>query len=195
MQTDAPRSLPRLGPVLALCAALALWIDLGRFHRNNNSESLLPVLVSLYRWTPFFWDQNRVGMLTPLLALPLKNPLHNLLFQAWLVLWAALAVPFLLARYVLRNPAWPLAGALAVAAEILVFSSWWFFNCSFGQLHSPVSLALALGALLLVEAAAPGPAPSLTRMLAALALMLLASWASAGVGPLLIPLVMCRALL
>jgi hypothetical protein len=195
METDPPRPMPRLWPVLALCAALALWIDLGSYHHFNNSDSLLPVLVSLYRWTPFYWDQNRVGMLTPLLALPIANPFHNLLFQAWLVLWAALAVPFLLARWVLRNPAWPLAGALGVAAQILVFSSWWFFNSSFGQLHYPVSMALGLGALLCVEAAAPGPSLSWRRLVAALTLMLLATWACSGVGPLLLALVVIRTLL
>ena len=41
----------------------------------------MPVLVSLQRWTPFYWDQERYGMLIPALALPVRDPLLNLLLQ------------------------------------------------------------------------------------------------------------------
>jgi hypothetical protein len=178
-----------------LASGLGLWIDLGWFHRYNHSDSLIPVLVSLYRWTPFYWDQNRVGMLVPLVALPFRHPLDNLLVQGWLVLGAALAVPFLLTRYVLRSPAWPLAGALAAGASVLLSSPFWFFNSTFGQQQYPVGLALGLGALLLIESAAAGPRPAWGRVVAGLVLMLLANWVNAGVGPILIPLAALRPLL
>ena len=55
--------------VAALAVAAAL-VDLGGFHRLEQADSIVPVLVSLQRWTPFFWDQERFGMLVPLLALP-----------------------------------------------------------------------------------------------------------------------------
>jgi hypothetical protein len=173
---------------------LALWIDLGGFHRHNNSDSLLPVLVSLYRWTPFFWDQNRVGMLVPLLALPLRHPMDNLLFQGWLVLWAALALPFLLTRYVMRSPQWPVAGTLAAAIWVFMSSPWWLFNSSFGQLHYAVGLTLGLGSLLVVEAAAAASKFQGGRLAAALALMLLASWANTSTCIILLPLVVLRRL-
>ena len=61
-------AMPRLWPALLVCAALAIWIDLGDFHRWQCSDSLMPVLTSLYRWTPFYWGCNRIGMLVPLVA-------------------------------------------------------------------------------------------------------------------------------
>jgi hypothetical protein len=196
METDCDRrALPRLGPFLVLAAGLGLWIDLGWFHRYHNADSLIPVLVSLYRWTPFYWDQNRVGMLVPLVALPFRHPLDNLLVQGWLVLGATLATPFLLARYALRSPAWPLAGAVAAGSSLLLSTPHWFFHATFGQQQYPVSLALGLGALLLTEAAASRPAVSWGRLLAALLLVLLASWVNAAVGFLLLPLAGLRTLL
>jgi hypothetical protein len=196
MQTSSERqALPRLWPWLLLAGVLALWIDLGPFHRHNNSDSLVPVLVSLYRWTAFYWDQSRVGMLVPLLALPLRHPLDNLLFQAWLVLWATLALPFLLTRYTLRSPAWPLAGALAAATWVAFSSPVWLFVSSFGQLHYAMGLTLGLGGLLLVEAAAASPRLSWKRLATALLLMILAGWANTSTGIILIPLVAFTGLL
>ena len=42
-----------LWPALLACAAAAFWIDLGAFHDHQQSDALVPVLVSLQRWTPF----------------------------------------------------------------------------------------------------------------------------------------------
>ena len=41
-------------------------MSLGRLHEFHSADSILPVLVSLPRWTPFFWQQDRFGMLVPL---------------------------------------------------------------------------------------------------------------------------------
>ena len=49
---------------------LAPWMDLSPLHRFHDSDSLVPVLMSLQRWTPFYWEQNRFGSLLPLLAVP-----------------------------------------------------------------------------------------------------------------------------
>ena len=83
----------------------ALWIDFGAFHRLHNSDSIVPVLVSLFRWTPFYWEQDRLGMLVPLLAIPFRNPLANLLAQSAFNVFCGLAAFFLCARYVVRR-AW-----------------------------------------------------------------------------------------
>lgn len=66
---------------IAAFAVAAVWINLGTFHRLENGDSVLPVLMSLHRWAPFIWEQNRFGMLLPLLAMPIRHPLANLLFQ------------------------------------------------------------------------------------------------------------------
>src|SRR5262249_19684451 len=101
--------------ILALsCAAAAVVADLCHFHRSHYSDSLVPILTSLYHWTPFYWDQNRFGMLIPLLALPFRNPLWNLLFQSGLTLFAGFAGLVLLVRYVATDDRWPVPALVAV---------------------------------------------------------------------------------
>jgi hypothetical protein len=180
-----------LWPALVLCAALAVWVDLGKYHRQQTADSIVPVLVSLYKWTPYFWDCNRIGMLLPLLALPFQHPLANLLIQSGLVLFAAFAVLFLLPRYLLRRSAWPAAGAAAVALFLLVVPTSSRFVFTFGQPHYPVALALGLGALVLLEDfGAPGR--SWSRLAAAAVLMLLAHWVNSATMVFLGPLIVLR---
>lgn len=101
--------------MLAVAALLAAWIDLSPIHRFHNADSLIPVLMSLDRWTPFYWEQNRFGMLLPLLVLPFRDPFVNLLVQVGLRLLALVLAFFLLARTVVPRPWWPAAGALTLA--------------------------------------------------------------------------------
>src|SRR4051812_27030057 len=96
LSPDSPPRAHGIGVYLLLCAAAALWIDLGTLHRLQHGDSLLPVLVSLQRWTPFFWEQDRYGMLIPLLARPVTNPLGNLLVQGFLNVSCGLSAFFLL---------------------------------------------------------------------------------------------------
>jgi hypothetical protein len=105
--------------VLALAAVLALWIDLSPIHRFHNSDSLIPVLMSLDRWAPFYWEQNRFGMLLPLVALPFQDPFINLLAQVALRLLALVLSFFLLARTVVSRPWWPAVGALTFGLFVL----------------------------------------------------------------------------
>ena len=56
--------------LLGALGAAALLLDLSGFHALEHGDSIVPVLVSLQRWTPFYWDQERFGMLVPLLARP-----------------------------------------------------------------------------------------------------------------------------
>jgi hypothetical protein len=180
-------------PWLLLAAGVALWIDLGDFHRCQTSDSLLPVLASLYRWTPFYWDQNRLGLLVPLLAVPFKNPFTNLIIQTWLVLFATLATCFLLPAYVLRGRVASCAALLAAAFFFVLLTKDWSFYFSFGQMAYPVGLALGLGALGLL--ADRGGRPSALRLAVALALSLLAHWVNGATLFALGPLVVFRCLL
>ena len=72
--------------------ALSAWIVFGAFHRDHHADSIVPILVSLDHWTPFFWDQGRFGMLVPLVASPLHHPLANLIAQCFLTCALGLAV-------------------------------------------------------------------------------------------------------
>jgi hypothetical protein len=187
-------TLPAVWPYLILCGVVALWISGSDFHRDNSSDSLVPVLTSLYRWTPFYWECNRIGMLVPLLALPFKNPMSNLLVQGWLVLFAAFATFFLAARWALRVPSWPLVGALAAVLFVVLSPVGLFFCVTFGQPHYCVGLALTLAALLLAEPTADGRV-AWGRLPAALGFLLLAVWVNSTVPILFAPMVVLRALL
>jgi len=68
--------------VVAGAGGLAAAMSCSTLHRFQGSDSVVPVLVSLQRWTPFFWQQDRFGMLIPLLAMPVHDPLMNLAVPA-----------------------------------------------------------------------------------------------------------------
>jgi hypothetical protein len=180
-----------LWPCLVLCASLAVWVDLGSYHQKQTADSIVPVLVSLYKWTPYFWDCNRIGMLLPLLALPFQHPLANLLLQSGLALFAAFAVFVLLARYLLPAGAWRAAGFGALALFLVVVPVPSRFVFSFGQPHYPVALALGLGALLVLDEFGT-PGRSWGRLAASAMLMLLAHWVNSATMVFLGPLVVLR---
>src|SRR5215471_5542107 len=137
--------------LLVVCAGVATWIDFGTLHRYHNGDALIPVLVSLYRWTPFYWGQNRLGMLLPLLAMPFRNPLTNLLVQMGLSTFAALVSMCLLARYTLPRGLWQPAALFSAAAFLALAPTWIRFEIL--AVHQPygLSFALALGGLSLIE--------------------------------------------
>src|SRR5262245_37113347 len=121
--------------MLTTCAGVATWVDLGTLHQSHTADSLVPILVSLYHWTPFYWGQDRLGMLLPLLALPFRNPLTNLLVQMGLSTFAALAAMCLLARYTLPHGLWQLAALLSAASFLALAPPWLRFETLSG--HQP----------------------------------------------------------
>jgi hypothetical protein len=195
MNTSVERPvLPPLWPYLVLCGLAALWVSGSDYHVGNTSDSIVPVLSSLYRWTPFYWECNRIGMLVPLVAMPFKNPMTNLLVQGWLVLFAGFATFFLTARWVLRQPSWPLVGGLAAGMFVLMTTASFRFVATFGQPHYCVALALGIAAMLLTEPRADGSA-AWQRLPAALVFVLLAVWVNSAIPIMLAPAVVLRALL
>jgi hypothetical protein len=182
--------------------AAAGLLDLGVLHRLEHGDSIVPVLVSLQRWTPFYWDQERYGMLAPLLALPVRDPLWNLLLQRGLLVLAGLSAVVLLARHVLGDRDWPLAGTLAAALLLPLAPAAWAFEYLGDQPYG-LSLALALLGLALAEpppmevrlAAGAPTRPPRRRLLvgAGLLLVLAAHWVNAATGVLLLALALARA--
>jgi hypothetical protein len=201
-QNEAARGR-RVLLVLALALA-AVLVDLGRFHLHEHSDSIVPVLVSLQRWTPFYWDQERYGMLVPLLAVPVRDPLLNLLLQRGLLVFAGLAAVVLLARHALSDRDWPLAGALAAGLLLLLAPDAWAFEYLGDQPYG-LSLALALAGLALAEPRPRAPAPFTrsagrdsargrgTRVATGLLLVLAAHWVNAAIGFLALALAAVRA--
>ncbi|HVG10977.1 MAG TPA: hypothetical protein VNM67_24955 [Thermoanaerobaculia bacterium] len=172
-----------VGPCVSVFAlALAVWMDLSPLHGFHRADSLIPVFAGLYRWTPFFWEQNRFGQLIPLLSLPIDSPFANLLFQVGLRLFAVTGSFFLLARTVVPRPYWPAVGALTLALWI---------GCKEIEAHafmqmqpSGQAVALGLAGLLLLES---------RWRFAGLGLLLLAFWISLTALFWLFPLVLvCR---
>jgi len=178
---------------VALSVALTLWIDLGRFHAATTADTIVPVFVSIIEWTPFYWLQDRYGMLVALLATPIKTPLANLVAQSAVTIFAGLACFPLLARYFFRGDAWRAIG-FATVAWIMALSdreypaAW----LSITMFYAP-ALALGLAGLQVVEARESG-APGRWRWAAALALMSLAHWVNFSICIALVLLFLARAL-
>jgi hypothetical protein len=169
----------RIGWTLLIAALIASWIDFGRLNEFRNSDSFVLVLASLEKWTPFFWGQNRLGMLIPLLASPISSPFANLLFQTWLGTFAGLLASFLLVRYLVGDRvSWSLAGALVNLSAMYVLplqvQCYWFAAQPYA-----VSLALGLSAFILLEKG------SVLRWALAILLVLLAHWVNVAVFTIL----------
>jgi hypothetical protein len=177
-----PNNVTRL---FMLVGVLAAWIDLGRLHYLADADSLLPVLVSLQHWTPFYWHQDRFGMLVPLIAMPVRHPLANMLVQGWLTTVAALLAPFLAARYLSDGPHWFAAGAVANALFLAIFTDALRFDWLVAQPFA-LSMSLAFASLLVAQRSSVG------ATVASLALMLLAYWANLTVAVIVVPFVLAR---
>jgi hypothetical protein len=149
------------------------------------------VLVSLQRWTPFYWDQERYGMLVPLLAMPVRDPFWNLLLQRFLLALAGLGAVVLLARHVLAGRDWPLAGALAAGALLFAAPVPWLFEYLFDQPYG-LSIALAASGLALADPSPDGRRHA-GRVAAGGFLVVGAHWVNAATGMLLLPLAAARA--
>ena len=181
----------RAAVLLGALAAAAVLVDLGTFHRLEQGDSIVPVLVSLQRWTPFYWDQERYGMLVPLLALPIRDPLANLLFQRAALVLAGLAAVVLLARHVLAGRDWPLAGTLSAGMLLAAAPAPWLFEYLGDQPYG-LSLVLALGGLAVAEPGADGQR-GWPRLALGFVLVAAAHWVNAATGVLLLALAVARA--
>jgi hypothetical protein len=166
--------------------------DLGSLHTLEHGDSLVPVLVALQRWTPMYWDQERYGMLIPLLALPFRDPLANLLVQRGLLVLGGLASVALMARYALPRRTWLLTGLMGAASLLLLMPAPWLFEYLGDQPYGP-SLALVLAGLIVAGARGADRRPRPTRLAAGAVLSLLGHWINAGAGLFLAPVALARA--
>lgn len=166
--------------VMIVIGSLAAWMDLGTLHDFDNADSLLPVLVSTQRWTPFFWGQDRFGMLVPLVAMPIRDPLANLLVQGWISTTATLLAPFVVASFVTgRTGEWIAIGASTNLLCLLLTPPAvhldWFVT-------QPYGLPISLGFTALIVADRRG---HVRDILIAFILLALACWVNLGIAVLL----------
>ncbi len=142
--------------VVGVLAGVSLWIDFSRIQSRQNGDSLVMSLVSLYHWTPLFWEQDRLGMLVPALATPFRSPLGNMLAQAGLTIFSGLASFFLLGYYLAGRRRGLAIGAVSAILFLLLNRE----SRRFGYLvyihQFATSTTLALLALLAIEHAARG---------------------------------------
>jgi hypothetical protein len=79
--------------VAAICMVLTT-------SRAVMSDSVIPALISLYHWTPFYWGTARYGMLIPLLTSVVGNPVWNLFLQFLVSTALLFAAPSLMGRFI-----------------------------------------------------------------------------------------------
>jgi hypothetical protein len=181
-------SLRRPLLVLAAVTALAAWLDFSRLQQSHHADSLVPVLTGLTSWTPFFWGQDRFGMLIPLLALPVRDPAAHLLLQGFLVMGLSVWGLILLLRTLLPDASpWAPAAALLLALLLLLAPPGQRFDILWVQPYT-LSLSLGLSAVWLLRR------PGVARLVGALVLFLLAAWVNVGVWLVVAPLIGWRAL-
>jgi hypothetical protein len=89
--TRLRRLLWRAGPS-TIAVALLVTIATHRYLPSANADALLPALMSTQRWTLFYWGQDRLANLVPLLAMPVRDPDWNFRFQTLFIASAFFAV-------------------------------------------------------------------------------------------------------
>jgi hypothetical protein len=164
-----------------------VWITFSGIHAGHNADSLLFALASVYRWTPFYWKQDRIGMLVPLVASGIGDPVSNLVFQVGLTTFAGLCVPLLTIEVLKPSRAGRLAATLSNALMLALsperVASNVLYECNY-----PQAMALACAALLVLG----GGRWSYRRFGAAAFLSALACWVYLGVLVWFLPLVAIR---
>lgn len=166
--------LPILGlALLSLAVALGWTLDL------HNADSLIPVLVSLDLWLPFYWGQDRFGMLVALLVAPIRDSFWNLIVQN------ALGVFLLIAgAYAAANRCGVRCPQLVAFALLSVLLAWPAETTALQLLTTNQSYGPALG-LFAVSFAMLRPHAAWTTQSAAVLVMVLGAWTNAGTGLLM----------
>lgn len=142
---------PRYWPWL-LCCALGAWLSLSRLHALQNADSILPSILSLTTWTPFFWRQNRYGMLWPLVCRGVHHPLWNVVCVMFCNVTAGLAAHFLLARVLWREKGpWAWTGLLSIFVTLLFGSPHFVFESLSAYQFMTTPLALGCAAVVLLR--------------------------------------------
>jgi hypothetical protein len=75
------------------CAAAVNFSWIQSWH---NSDTVIPALISIEKYSPYYWSENRFGMLVPLLVSPVRDYAWNLLAQSQIIIMAGIGVLALL---------------------------------------------------------------------------------------------------
>lgn len=179
--------MPTFKHVAIALVALAVWIDLGKYHASHNGDTIVPVLTSLYEWTLFYWEDDRFGMVLPLLAAPVSHPLWNLLVQSGLAILSGVASFFALARCVSRE-AWVPLGAVAALLYLGGYGAEGGGLFIVGQTYGTALFLTGAGLSLLL----PADRPSRLRFAGGVLLVFAAHWSAVTAAFLLVPILIGR---
>ncbi len=176
--------------VLAALTAATLWIDFSAIHRYQNADSLIMVFISVYRWTPMCWEQDRLGMVFPLLALPWRDPWNNMLAQAGMNIFACLAGFFLVGYYTAGRRLGTAAGAVGAILFLAFLPAAQQFSYLVTVHHFGSSSAIGLAGLILVDRWSLSN--SRVTLTGAAICLVAAHWINPGVALALAPMLLLR---
>jgi hypothetical protein len=195
---DTPAITParpfRVWPYLLVNLVAAIWLDFTQFHILQTSDSVVFVLASLYEMRIFFWEQDRIGMLIPLLNSWCGSPYHNLLLQTGAMIFLGLSMPLFLARVLTPHRMAPLAITLGNALFLLLAPDLlhenWLLVCNY-----PSALLFGFAAFGLIDDRPSGRSWPLRTLcvVGCTALLVIAHWQYFGVVIFLGALVAFRA--
>ena len=155
--------------------ALGLVMALSPYHRIMNPDTMMVYFSSLIRWTPYFWGQDRYGMLLPLLTSWLDDPYWTIILQNTFHSACSILCFFLLPKLLFPRSNFLATGLLSLALFIGFSGTLNLFNFfTPWQIYTP-GLLLGLVSLLVLQ----------RSFLGAFLLMGLAQWACFSTGILL----------
>jgi hypothetical protein len=130
-----------------------------------------------------------MGMLVPLISLPIRDPMLNLLAQEAINVGSTLTAMFILARFMCCGSDYVLVGTFSAACCLGLAPMCWFID--FAAEFYGVWLVLGLAGLVLSDTR-PGEPTRWWKWPLAIVMLLLAHWVYSGAGLLLGPLVVTR---
>jgi hypothetical protein len=126
-------------PIVLTAVLLATGcIVFSDIHSHTSGDSVVPVLVSTVHWTPHYWGADRFGMVLPLLAAWINNPLTNLIAQNCMSAFLGLLSPFLLACFIFGPRLFVAVGGAVSGLYVFAFSPFELYTyISLGQCYAP----------------------------------------------------------
>lgn len=81
-QLESFRRLAFTAAPICVSIAALITIAVHRYLGLANADALLPSLMSTQHWTLFYWGQDRLANVVPLVAIPVRDPLWNFRVQS-----------------------------------------------------------------------------------------------------------------
>lgn len=172
---------------LLACLLLSICCDFGNFHRGHNGDSIVAVLVGLVRWTPFFWQQNRYGMLWPYLLQWIHHPLWHLLAHQGCCIFAGLLSHLFLTGWIKPHGAWITSGLISCGLLFFLAPAHYRFDLLSSAQFITTPITLGALAWMIVHAFQRHQHRFYAHLLA-LFLLCLACWVNVALPFLLLPL-------